>query len=616
MAKSFLALAGGVFCLSAVMVTLLAAEGPYTIAYATFAPLNTAIFTANSDGTDERRLMTDAGFDANASFSPDTRWVLFSSRRRGSADIYRVRVDGTQLERLTDDVAFDDQPVMAPNGRQIAFVSSRSGQADIWSLDVETRRVQNLTNHPGGDYRPAFSPDGQWIAFTSDRDSDGARAHTGFEFAPLQSTQIYVMHADGSGVRRVTSGETTVGGASWSPDGKAITFFEAAPRDWLILGRTFPSPAVVSQIGQVDVATGVRTTLTTGTGRKLTPQWLADGRIAYLRSDTNEQSGYRRPDYWSERVQFTDGTAGPSGIFAGLHWSADRQRIVFHRAIERAPAPIARTFSPDPQFRLFRTGAWPSFSPDGRQIVCTDGSFRVGGESEFATPHTKVFVMNVDGTKRRVLFESATASALGPVWSPKGDRIAFGVGVNQPRPGRFGPAQIEIVSPEGQRLRELGIDDQGNYHFPSWAPDGKHLVLRVANPSTKGLSILDIDSGRLTALTPDSGADNLPTWSPKGDAIAFTSNRDGDWEIYTIHPDGSRLRRLTSSPGNDAHAAWSPDGRWLAFSSARGGFKDEMARGGGGQGATDIFVMRADGSDVRRLTDDAAEEGTVAFAWK
>ena len=83
-----------------------------------------------------------------------------------------------------------------------------------------------------------------------------------------------------------------------------------------------------------------------------------------------------------------------------------------------------------------------------------------------------------------------------------------------------------------------------------------------------------------------------------------------------IRPDGNGLKRLTRSPGNDAHAAWSPDGRWLAFSSARGGFKDEMARGGGGQAATDVFVMRADGSDVRRLTDDAAEEGTVAFAWK
>jgi hypothetical protein len=41
-----------------------------------------------------------------------------------------------------------------------------------------------------------------------------------------------------------------------------------------------------------------------------------------------------------------------------------------------------------------------------------------------------------------------------------------------------------------------------------------------------------------------------------------------------------------------------------------------MARGGGGQPATDVFVMRADGGDVRRLTDDAAEELTVTFAWR
>ena len=110
--------------------------------------------------------------------------------------------------------------------------------------------------------------------------------------------------------------------------------------------------------------------------------------------------------------------------------------------------------------------------------------------------------------------------------------------------------------------------------------------------------------------------DNLAKWSPKGDLIAFTSNRDGDYEIYTIRPDGTGLTRLTNSPGNDAHAAWSPDGKWIAFSSGRGGFKDEMARGGGGQPTPDIFVMRADGSDVRRLTDDAVEEGTVTFAWK
>jgi Tol biopolymer transport system component len=244
--------------------------------------------------------------------------------------------------------------------------------------------------------------------------------------------------------------------------------------------------------------------------------------------------------------------------------------------------------------------------------VDTDNGLRI---SETDLPRqTRMFIMNADGSGRSVLFERDTESAMGPVWGPRGDVIAFGLGVSMPRQGQFGRSQIAIVSPDGSGFRRVTPNDEGNYHFPDWSPDGKRLVLRVATPSTKGLAILDVDSGQLTALTPGSDRGNLPKWSPNGTLIAFTSDRDGDYDIYTIRPDGTGLTRLTTRPGNDAHAAWSPDGQWIAFSSARGGFKDEAPRGGGGQPATDIFVMRADGSDVRQLTDDAAEEGTATFA--
>jgi Tol biopolymer transport system component len=619
-------LAGGLACAVIIGATHVGAQARYTIAYATLAPLNTAVFIANADGTAERQLVPDAQFDSNPSFSPDGRWVVFSSRRHGSVDLYRVQVDGSQLERLTDDVAYDDQPVVAPDGRHVAFVSSRGGQADIWVLDMQTRAARNLTNHPGGDYRPAFSPDGRWIAFTSDRDSEGARAATGRpaltrrSFAPLQLTQIYIMRADGSEVRRLTRSDSAVGGSSWSPDGRALAVFEASPEHWLSLGRSFASPGAVSQIVRVDVTTGARTPLTTGPGRKYAPQWLGDGRVAYPRSDAEEQpaaasaSGRRRPDYWSERIAFTDGTNGPAGIFIGARWSPDGKRMVFHRFVEQMPPPVRTEFSPDPQFSLVRTGSFPSYSPDGRQIVDTDNGLRI---SEADLPRqTRMFIVNADGSGRRVLFERDTESAMGPVWSPRGDVIAFGLGVSMPRQGQFGPSQIALISPDGSGWRRVTPNDEGNYHFPDWSPDGKRLVLRVATPSNKGLAILDVDSGRLTPLTPASDRDNLPKWSPNGALIAFTSDRDGDYDIYTIHPDGTGLTRLTNTPGNDAHAAWSPDGQWIAFSSARGGFKDEAPRGGGGQPATDVFVMRADGRDVRQLTDDAAEEGSVAFARK
>src|SRR5215218_4561986 len=81
----------------------------YSVAYASFGPLNAAIYVADADGSHERLLVGGSTLDMNPSFSPDGRSVLFTSRRHGSADIYRVRVDGSHLERLTDDPAFDDQ---------------------------------------------------------------------------------------------------------------------------------------------------------------------------------------------------------------------------------------------------------------------------------------------------------------------------------------------------------------------------------------------------------------------------------------------------------------------------------------------------------------------------
>jgi TolB protein len=119
----------------------------------------------------------------------------------------------------------------------------------------------------------------------------------------------------------------------------------------------------------------------------------------------------------------------------------------------------------------------------------------------------------------------------------------------------------------------------------------------------------------VTQLTNGPNNDNFLAWSPKGDRIAFTTDCDGVYEIYSIRPDGSELRRLTRSPGNDGHLSWSPDGEWIAFASARTGFLDEpLLHPDNGQATGEIFVMRADGSDVRRLTANPWEDATPA--WK
>jgi Tol biopolymer transport system component len=112
-------------------------------------PSQSTLFIANADGSAERPLLPNSGFDYNASFSADGNWIIFTSERGGSADIYRVHPDGSGLERLTDDPAYDDQGALSPDGKQLAFVSSRgAGSADIWVLDLQTSRVRNLTRAP------------------------------------------------------------------------------------------------------------------------------------------------------------------------------------------------------------------------------------------------------------------------------------------------------------------------------------------------------------------------------------------------------------------------------------------------------------------------------------
>jgi Tol biopolymer transport system component len=224
-----------------------------------------------------------------------------------------------------------------------------------------------------------------------------------------------------------------------------------------------------------------------------------------------------------------------------------------------------------------------------------------------------VLVMNADGSQRSVLFGDPDRSALAPAWSPQGDRIAMGIGRFFQATLGASTADIAVMRADGSGLQIL-TDGSGNDGLPSWSPDGRRLVYRAAGHDRNGLYIVDIETRAVKLLTGGSGHDNFPTWSPKGDQIAFTSDRDGDYEIYTIHPDGTDLRRLTHTPGNDAHNAWSPDAEWITFTSARAGFKDESPlHPYNPQPYGDLYVMRADGSDVRKLTDDQFEEGTPSW---
>ena len=137
----------------------------------------------------------------------------------------------------------------------------------------------------------------------------------------------------------------------------------------------------------------------------------------------------------------------------------------------------------------------------------------------------------------------------------------------------------------------------------SFSADGKSIVYRVWGEKDYGLRILDLEDRSVKVLTTEP--DNLPGWSPDGSRIVFTRRQaDGNYDVFTIRPDGSDLRRLTNSPAVDGHAVWSTDGKHHMWNSGMHGWRDEAALYDNTfQPYAPIFIMNADGTGKRPLTD-------------
>jgi len=599
-----------IYLVTAAVVSILAAQAgtPQKIAFARVFPNpgQIGLFIAAADGSSEHPFLESRDVDYDPAWSPDGTSIVFTSERSGSADLFRAAPDGTGLEQLTDNPAYDDQAAFSPDGKQLVFVSTRGdGAAHLWTMEWSTRKAKALTSGPAGDFRPSWSPDGRWIAFASDRGGAAPFAHGRWE--RLQLADVYIIHPDGSALKRITEHGNFCGSPKWTSDSRHVVAYCMDAEQTLANRRVAPEPGNDTRLMSIDVSSGAATEVSAGEGVKINPSPLPDGVIGYVRKDTGGAGA---------GIYYTNGTQGPRGGVRAASWSPDGRRVVFHKRLPPSQGSFWKTFSRNPDYALTLTSTFlPSFSPAGDRYVSNGrpSSNSVGSS----------LVVTTTGTDRsEPVYQDATRNVLAPQWSPRGDKIIFGVGTFnaffngfhglflKPEDRAEGGAQIAIVNPDGSGFQQV-TSGPANNAFPSFAPDGGRFVYRTFGPDGDGLRIMDLETRAATWLT--HGYDNFPLWSPRGDLIAFSRQAEGAYEIYTVKPDGSALRRLTFTRGNDAHMAWSPDGESIAFVSSRMGFKDEVVYTDAPQPYGELFVMRYDGTHVQQLTDNQWEDGTPAW---
>ena len=211
---------------------------------------NAEIYVMDADGGNQENLTNHPAYDAQPDWSPDgTKIAFVSSRNGGTSQIHIMDADGKNVIRLTDGpgrasypdwspdggkIAFsvegreyhidvidadgrtreklEDQalyPSWSPDGKQIACVSFGDGHGDIYVMGADGQGLKRVARGLGGD-RPSFSPDGRRIAYIAEHDGFG---------------HIYVVGADGKNPVRLTHNEESHRAPAWSPDGRAIVYY-------------------------------------------------------------------------------------------------------------------------------------------------------------------------------------------------------------------------------------------------------------------------------------------------------------------------------------------------------------------------------------------------------
>jgi tricorn protease len=471
-------------------------------------------------------------------------------------DIWTADENGRNIRRLTVHRARDVYPRFSPDGKWIAFSSERNGNLDVFIIPIAGGTAKQLTAHSADDTVVAWAPDSKRVLFSSNRAEDFGN-------------KLYTVGLEGGLPQNV--GADMGLWASYSPDGARLAINRHGQAYW----RKYYRGSNQTDVTVMDVAQKKFTKLTDFNGIDSWPMWGNDGFI-YFVSDregggltnvwrVSEKGGKAEPV-----------TTFKSGDVRWPAISADGKAMVFEHdftiwkldVASRKAAPIrleiaAETQENTTEVRTFNSEADDySLEPAGRRVAVaiygeiftaptgegdlvqiTDGPARDqnpvyspdGRRIAFvsdASGREEIYVSSTDGAGKPEKVTDVDALKLSFAWAPDSKSIAY----------VSSDAKLRRYDVDSKRTSELVSSRFGNIGAPAWSPDGKWIAYsRPDYVRTSDVYLIASPGGEERRVTFDSYNDSNPRFAPDGRKLYFVRNDGfgggpggGTAQIYAI----------------------------------------------------------------------------------
>ncbi|NJB86559.1 tricorn protease [Lewinella marina] len=454
------------------------------------------------------------------------------------ADIWTADLNGGNVRRITSTPAVEANPHLSPDGQWLAFTSNRDGSDDVYVVPRAGGIPTRLTWHPADDQVRGWSPDGSRILFASTRES-----------APVPFHHLYTVAATGGPAERLS--EQWGYDGSYSPDGQRLALDKMSRWDseWRAYRGGQNTPLIL-----LDLQTQAEVLLPNEKTTDIQPTWL--GEVVYFLSDRDGTM-----NVWAYEVtggelrQVTELTGSDIKWLSGNGSQLMVERDGYLHRLDPGTGALE-------QLNIEVIGDFPWAEPEWKDVSEAAGSVSLSptGKRALMEARGEIFTVPTEKGDSRNLTRSAGTADRAPVWSPKGDRIAWFTDA-----GGNGYA-LHLADQTGRGdTTNIPIGASKMAWNPAWSPDGKSIAfvdddvrIRVVDLATKRIRTVDTGTNNI-----DRGRTE-PVWSPDSRYLAYVKSGSNRFrQIWVWDRQDNAIHPLTDAFADSFSPAWDRDGQHL-----------------------------------------------------